>query len=230
MHLPLKSFHYIARIEATDISSAQVVVRSRPACSQQPPYFTGSNPTLRFLEDKVVMITVPDCSAPLKWCSFHVGDAIPRAGRADDVVEISRDSDGALVVRLFRHDRLVLAVGALLGIDLGTGPRLTRLHHSSQVEVHATDRSRILATRESVEVDGYDVYVEVIEPWSIWGIGPSCMSVTSVEDPVVVTAARRSATIMADRHRDPLCGEALGGRMLKSRYDIDSVWMEVERG
>jgi hypothetical protein len=123
---PLKEFHYVATIPSDHMRGRELSLQGRLAEGERPPYWAGPTPTLRLRDDKIVFVTGPLGASLLKWCAFPVGDAIQQAGRPGDIVAISRSDRGAFVLTLTRAGRLVLAVGALLGIDLGIGITLSR--------------------------------------------------------------------------------------------------------
>ena len=259
MRSPVKSFRYVATVGPEDFKTTEVSVTARAAESEAPPFLAGPSPRLRFIEDRVVLVTSPPGASPLKWCAFPAGDVIPIGAEPGDTVAVSRVSDGGMTIALTRKGQLRLAVGALFGHDLVPGLSLTRdpaefpFHRAAmsslmkftegaadepivhgmrpppRVIAASGDVHYTLATRESVAIAGYDLYVERIEPLAVFGEEPhECLSLADMTDSKLVNAARRSATLMAQGHSGRLRGEAGTGKMLKSEYDIDSAWREAD--
>jgi hypothetical protein len=172
----------------------------------------------------LVLVSGPPHSSELKWCSFRVGDVVWRAVRPGDRVEVKRNSLDGLRMCVFRHERILVAVGALS--DAYLGPEVTvsgtaRRFPDKRFEVEADGKQCVLAERESATVGLYDVYVDFPGRWNDWGEGQcESISIAPAADLVIANSARRSAVLMADHPDDPLCGERLDGTMIKSRYRI----------
>ena len=225
MRMPVKAFSYTAILAETDIRSSDFsVLASSPDADRNDEPLAGLMPTVRFVEDRMVLIAAPRSSSHLKWCSFQVGDVARRVARAGDRLVVSRDPIDRLVLSVFRDERLLVAVGALMNASLGPDVRVNstgRQYSDIRIEIDIRGHRRVLCERESATIEGYDIYVERTIVRDGWGSGPNeSVSIATVDDPVVTNSARRSAVLMADQDIDPLCGERVDGTMIKSRYLI----------
>ena len=181
---------------------------------------------MRFREERMTLISAPPhASALAKWCAFPVGDLIERCARVGDVIQAYRSSVGALSLAVFRHGRLLAAVGDLVDFEperLRGGAQLdypVRWLYPDVIEIEG--RRESIPKRGSMRVGGYDVYVETWpERVSIYaGFRPSILSVALASDPLLVNSARRSAAIMG--HVSPsLYGELKDGTFIRSFWEI----------
>ena len=225
MRNPVETFSYTGILGEADVRPGEVsLLVCASDASVNARQLAGETPTLRFLDDKLVLIPAPLSSSHFKWCSFQIGDVVGHAARAGDRLTVSRDACDGLVVSLFRDQRLFMAVGALLGASLGPDVQVTstgRRYPDPRLEIDIRGHTHVFLDRESATIEGFEVYVERGIVWDPWGEGPNeSLSIAAVGDSVVMNSARRSAVLMADRYSDPLCGERTDGTMIKSRYLI----------
>jgi len=204
---------------AAGIRAGELKVQGFPTDTSEI-VLAGPSPTLRFSEDAMVLVANPGERSLSKWCSFRVGDVIPRAARSGDRLEATRDAQGRVVVCIYRGEHLVVAIGALYHASLGPD-----VHAEGIPGIPAARRARVtvcgvqeeLHARESARVGPYDVYVEFPGESNPYGEGRSeCLSIMLAADGALVNSARRSAVLMANQDDDPLCGELADGTMIKS--------------
>jgi len=211
-------FRYVATIDASDIKPDEVSVQARAADESRAPRTAGSAPRIRFWRDRMVLIASPHEPCEIKWCAFRAGDAIVHAARAGDSLEAARNVVGGVWISLTRADRLVVAIGALLGERVGTGVSVEtngRRDRERRVEVRVGDDARHLGAREAVVLGGYDVYVDHV------GLArPASLSIAATDDPIVVNSARRSAVWMGTDADDPLHGERRDGTYIRSIWTV----------
>lgn len=208
---PLWQFHYLARIEAADVSHSEISVQARAVEGPLYPGLAGRAPRIRFWDDQMVLVSTTD-DAQVKWFSFHIGDVVSRAVRPGDDIEACRDANGELALVLRRAGRLHVAVGALLSVRLGDDIAVTSGPPDMRVEAGDTHVS--LRERESTLIGPYDVYVERMMAPELGGPSP-CGSIALASDPVILNAARRSAVLLARQGVDRLRAELLNGSYLK---------------
>jgi hypothetical protein len=214
-------FNYAAFVGEADRRPSEVSVLAAdvdPPGRSEP--LAGQAPILRFLDDRMVLVAAPASHTDLKWCAFCVGDVIRIAARPGDRIVASRDAVDGLAVALFRGARLHVAVGSLCDIALGPDVSVDSTGRRSEgrpIEVSIRGSQRLLGSRESATIEGYEIYVE--RTFSVHDENES-LSIASVGDIVLMNSARRSAVLMAEGDGDPLCGERTDGTMIKSRWAI----------
>jgi hypothetical protein len=227
MRSPVKVCSYTATVGESVVNKEEVSLTFQAMAGHtghNEPLLAGPEPTIRFLGDRMVLIPAPRGTSHLKWCSFLVGDVVVRAVRAGDRIDVHRDVNDGVAVCMFRGEKLLLAVGALLGPALGPDVTIRSAglkYRQLRFDIRVGTEQGNLGARESAVLGGYDIYVEFAEFSNDWAEGNSeSISVASVDDPAIVNSARRTAVLMARDDSGALCGEASDGTMIKSRYHI----------
>ena len=183
----------------------------------------GTSPRVRFGSDQLVLISSDRSRASVKWGRFFTGDLLMRVAAPGDVLHIVRTPGGQLGLSVCRGETLVLALGSVTSVHLGSSLSVQSPRSDLFVTIRWGSETLELLRRESAEVGGYDVYVERPALDGIPGTG-ECLSIVQVTNSTVVNAARRAAVLLDTEDFDPIQGERLGGSLSKpTAWDGGSV-------
>jgi hypothetical protein len=111
-------FDYEGVVAEADLHPDQLWVHARAVVGSDRKHIVGTAPSIRFWREQMVLIAAQSENPPLKWYAYPVGDVMLRAARPGDTLRASQDTSGRVRLWLLRNGQLVIAVGALCGVDL----------------------------------------------------------------------------------------------------------------
>jgi len=112
-------FDYEGVVAEGDLQPDQLWVQARAVAGSHPKHIVGTAPRIRFWREQMVLVAAESETPPFKWYAYPVGDVMLRAARPGDTLRASQDTSGRVRLWLLRNGQLVVAVGALCGVDLG---------------------------------------------------------------------------------------------------------------
>jgi len=168
----------------------------------------GLNPKIRFWNDRLVIVAAEQTNSTVRNVSFGIGDAVGLAARPGDQLYLKRTGSGGIGMSLLRRQELILAVGAVRSIPLGSEVKVKVNPHSKDafwrekptdtwMEFVLRNQSLILREREAAEIEGYYIYVERCWEYGIPGID-ECVSICAADDLKMRISAMRSAILIAN--------------------------------
>jgi hypothetical protein len=205
---PIGTFDYKAEFTKEGFGDSDIELPGADYGGRGRQRLVGLNPKIRFWHDRLVIVASEQTNSTVRNVSFGIGDAVRLAARPGDRLYVTRTGCGGIGMSVLRGQELILAVGALRSVPLGS---------EMQVQVHprgedsiwddpATDtwlkfnvrnQSVTLQDREVSEVEGYYIYVE-----RCWGYGipgtDECISICVADDSKIRIAAMRSAILLAN--------------------------------
>lgn len=204
---PAGTFEYEAEFTENGFSDSDIVLLGTDQSGRGTKRLIGLKPKIRFWNDRLVIIASEQPNASVRNVSFAIGDAVKLAARPGDQLYLTRTGSGGVGVSMLRHQKLILAVGAVTAVPLGTElqvrakPRREDLRSgfatSTWLEFGIGNQSPTLRDRETSEVEGYFIYVE--RCWKDGEPGTDeCVSICIADDLKMRISAMRSAILLAN--------------------------------
>jgi hypothetical protein len=203
---PSGTFEYQAEFTAESFRNNDIVLRGVNHRSWNGDCFVGHNPTIRFWNDRLVLVASGKDRATCRNASFPIGDTVHRTALAGDRLYVIRTGAGGLGMTLLRGQKLILATGAIVSLPLGTDIQVAcapanlnswkDLAADTWLEFRAGKELLILREREAGSIGDYDVYVERCCKPDVPGID-EYVSLSVTGDSAIQRAAMRAVILVA---------------------------------
>jgi hypothetical protein len=205
---PIGTFDYKAEFTKEGFGDSDIELFGADYSGHRRQRLVGLNPKIRFWNDRLVIVAAEQPNSTVRNVSFGIGDAIRLAARPGDQLYLKRTGAGGIGMSVLRRQELILAVGAVRAMPLGSELKV-RVHPRSEDSIwddHATDtwlqfdirnQSLTLREREASEIEGYYIYVERCWEYGIPGTD-ECVSICAADDLKMRISAMRSAILLAN--------------------------------
>ncbi len=212
-------FDYVAEFARTGFKLGEIVAQARSRAESEAA-LVGNSPRVRFWNERLVLIAADSPRAPLRWASFPVGDAVAFAAQSGDTLSLVCTHTGDLGLSVVRDGELVLALGAIAQVQLGTNIKASNKFADGEgpawLEVCSGIDTSSLRHQESARVGRYDVYVERtctchLDPDGV----AECAAIVRSGDVKATNAAMRSAILLGQESLDALQGEDWDGHYIR---------------
>ncbi len=201
------TFEYEAEFTKGGFSDNDIVLYGHDPNGGKTHRLVGDNPMIRFWRERIVLVAAGKSNSSVRNVSFAIGDAVPLSACPGDRLYLVRTGSGGVGLSLFRQERLILAIGAITAVPLGTDiqttrhPKVTKSqrgpYRNTWLEFRVGNEQRTLHQRETIEIGGYQIYVE--HCWEDDTPGTDeCVSVRALDNPSTMIAAIRSAILIAN--------------------------------
>lgn len=204
---PSGTFEYQAEFTSEGFSDSDIVLYGTIANKVDGPRLVGHSPMIRFWNDRLVLVASEESTSGLRNASFAIGDAIFLSAKPGDELHVIRTGSGGLGLSLLREDRLVLAIGCVTSVPLGTninvikGPRSRKAFPDplcdTRLEFQVENESLVLRDRTLTQLGDCEIYVERSWQVGIPGVD-ECVSICRGDDPAVKIASVRSAILLGN--------------------------------
>lgn len=201
--IPLSgTFEYQAEFTGESFGSSDIVLRGTDLGGHDAARLVGLNPTIRFWNERIVIVATDQHKSSARNVSFSFGSAVSLSALPGDRLYLVRTGAGGIGLSVLREQKLVLAVGAVTATPLGKDVQVNRRPRNSYedpiidpwLEVRVGEGFH-LREREVAEVGGYHFYIERTWEDGVPGID-ECISVVIAGDSSMTLAAMRSAIIL----------------------------------
>ena len=203
--IPLSgTFEYQAEFTKESFGSSDIVLRGTDLGGHDVERLVGLNPTIRFWNERIVIVAADHHKSSVRNISFSFGNAVSVSALPGDRLYLVRTGAGGIGLSVLREQKLVLAVGAVTAVPLGKDVQVNRRPRSRKpfedpiinpwLEVGVGEGIR-LREREVTEIGGYHFYIERSWEDGVPGID-ECISVVVAGDSAMILAAMRSAIIL----------------------------------
>lgn len=202
---PSGTFEYEAEFTSDSIRQSEVVLQGRSMNRMDSDRLVGHHPTIRFWRDRLVLIASGKGQSRLRNTSFAIGDAVPLAARAGDRLYVVRTGSGGIGLSLLREKTLVLAIGAVTSVPLGTNlkvrvrperrGRMDAYRAETWLEFQVECENLRMKNRGVSTIEHYEIYIEHCWQDGIPGVD-ECVSVCGANDPAINIASIRSAILL----------------------------------
>jgi hypothetical protein len=203
---PSGTFEYQAEFTSEGFGINDIVLRGTNHRNWNGDCLVGHTPTIRFWNDRLILVASGKDRASCRNASFPIGDAVRHTARAGDRLYVVRTGAGGIGMTVLRGEKLILATGAIVGLPLGTDIQMDRAPADLDVredfaadtwlEFRAGAELLILREREAATFGDYDIYVERCWEPDIPGVD-ECVSLNVSGDPARQRAAMRAAILLA---------------------------------
>ena len=203
---PSGTFEYEGEFTSEGLSDSDVFIHCRSIGSIDHDRLVGHSPKLRFWHDRLVLVASGEAGSSLRNASFLIGDAVPLAARPGDWLYVVRTGRGGFGLSLLRDERLVLAVGAVAAVPLGTEIWAAERPHNVGfaegvpefwLELHLGSEQVELRDRGLTEVGGHQIYLERCWAGGIPGTD-ECVAISVAHNPAINLASLRSAILLGN--------------------------------
>lgn len=204
---PSGTFKYEAEFTSEGFSNSDIVLHGTIANKVDGPRLVGHSPTIRFWNDRLVLVASEESTSRLRNASFAIGDAVTLSAHPGDQLHVIRTGSGGIGLSLLRDDRLVLAIGCVTAVPLGfninviKGPRSHKPFPDplcdTRLEFQVESESLILRNRVLTQLGDCEIYVERSWQDGIPGVD-ECVSICRGDDPAVKIASVRSAILLGN--------------------------------
>ena len=170
MIAPSGTFEYETEFTSDSFRESDIMLQAAATNSMNIVRLVGHNPTIRFWNDRVILIASEKSQSSLRNTSFTIGDAVSLVARPGDRLYLFRTGCGGIGLSLLRERRLVLAIGAVTAVPLGMninvilGPRNQNFfddHRSeSWLEFKIETETLVLRKRGLTRIRDYQIYIE----------------------------------------------------------------------
>lgn len=200
------TFEYEAEFTTESFGDFDIVLHGTSQSVDDETRLAGHSPKIRFWNDRLVLVAQGEINSTARNVSFRIGNAVPYAARSGDRLFLVRSGAGGIGLSLLRHEKLVLALGAISQVPLGMEMKAIRRFEdtedwhflepdTSSLELQIGNEQVLLKEREVHEVGNYSIYVEHGWAFGIPGID-ECVSVCPADDPKMKIASMRSAILL----------------------------------
>ena len=222
---PSGTFEYEAEFTSESFSDSDIVLHGTALSVENLDRLVGYNPTIRFWNDRLVLVASGKLNSSVRNASFATGNAVPLAARPGDRLYLVRTGTGGIGLSLLRQERVVLAIGAIAAVPLGRDIQAIRhsegmnnwKHVSADttwLEFRVGNEQLILKERGVSEIGDYYIYIE--RCWEYGEPGTDeCVSVCVADDSAMKIAAIRSAILLGN------------GNLKTTRWDCTEHFMEL---
>lgn len=203
---PSGTFEYQAEFTSEGFGANDIVLRATDHRKWNGDCLVGHTPTIRFWNDRLVLVASGKDRASCRNASFFIGDAVRQTVHVGDRLYVIRTGAGGIGMTVLRAEKLILATGAIAGLPLGTDMQMDRAPADLDVrkdfaadtwlEFRVADELLILREREAGAIRDYDIYVEGCWKPSIPGVD-ECVSLSIGGDSARQRAAMRAAILLA---------------------------------
>src|SRR6266403_1162974 len=202
------TFEYKAEFSKEGFSDSDIVLLGADYSGHGRQRLVGLNPKIRFWNDRLVIVAAEQTNSTVRNVSFGIGDGVRLAARPGDRLYVTRTGSGGIGMSVLRGQELILAVGAVRAVPLGSEMQV-RVHprsEDSNWDDPATDtwlkfgirnQSVTLRERETSQIAGYYIYVERCWQYGIPGTD-ECASICVADDSKMRISTMRSAILLAN--------------------------------
>jgi hypothetical protein len=203
---PSGTFEYEGEFTSESFSDSDVVVHGRSISRINHDRLVGHHPKLRFWNDRLVLVASGKSGSSLRNASFWIGDVVPVAARPGDWLYVVRTGSGGIGLSLLRDERLVLAIGAVAVVPLGTDVGAVRRSDNDGFDLRVRDcwlefqvgsEHVEVRNRGLTELGGYQIYLEHCWDASIGG-SDECVAMSAANNPAINLACLRSAVLLGN--------------------------------
>ena len=201
-------FAYKAEFTAKGFSESDVVLHGHEYEATNIDRLVGHNPMIRFWRDRLVIVAGQRSHSGLRNFSFDIGDAVPLSARAGDQLFLVRTGSGGIALSVLRENRLVLAIGAVTAVPLGSdidilkGPRGAGIFNNPptdpRLDFSVAGETMVMRDRGLTTLADYQIYVERSWEDGIPGID-ECVSISRINSHQIDIASLRSAVLLGRR-------------------------------
>jgi hypothetical protein len=200
---PSGLFEYEAEFTSDSFNETDVVLHGTSINDTDGNRLVGHNPMIRFWHDRLVLVAKEKAGANIRNTSFDIGNAVPLAAKPGDRLYLVRTGSGGFGLSLLRGGRLVLAIGAVTAVPLGTDVRVIAQPERSGISPRADAWLEFQVASERVElkqravrdIGNYQVYIERCWEDGIPGVD-ECVSMSVVSNQTMNIASLRSAILL----------------------------------
>jgi len=207
MVIPISgTFQYEAEFTEEGFGETEILLRGTDLDGRNEDRLVGLNPKIRFWHDRLVLIASGDHKSSMRNVSLPIGDAVTLAARPNDRLYLTRTGAGGVGLSVLRQGALVLALGAVASVPLGSGLQVTCCPEGTDIKHPPADTwlgfsvgsERVaLRGKEVAEICGCHIYVE--RSWAPGIPGTDeCVAVCVGEHPTMRIAAIRSAVLLGN--------------------------------
>ena len=218
------TFEYQAEFTAEGFSSSDIVLHGTDRRGGNKDCLLGSNPKIRFWNERLVLIASEQSKANVRNVSFPIGDAVCTTARAGDRLYLTRTGAGGIGMSLLRQQKLILATGAITAVPLGPDIQASissgNAHDwedaaaEARIEFRAGSEQLSLREREVAKIGDYHIYIERCWEHGMPGTD-ECVSLSVTDDSALQIAAIRAAILLGN------------GAMKMTRWDCAEVFAEL---
>jgi hypothetical protein len=201
------TFEYEAEFTRDGFSESDIVLYGADLSRGKIDRLVGHKPMIRFWRDRIVLVASEKANSSTRNVSFAIGDAVPRSARPGDRLYLVRTGSGGIGLSLLRQDRLILAIGAVTAVPLGTNIQARpepvdeepweTPNADTWLEFRVGNEQSNLRERAASVIGNYHIYVE-----RCWRPGlpgtDECVSMTLEDDSAMKLAAIRSAILLGN--------------------------------
>jgi hypothetical protein len=203
---PAGTFEYDARFTEESFRDSDIMLVGVDRSGRGDKRLVGLNPKIRFWHDRLVIVASDQTNSSVRNVSFAIGDTVKLAARPGDRLYVTRTGSGGIGLYVLRGQELILAIGAVRALPLGSEVQMQIKPEDSFPGDWATDnwlefvirnQSLTLRERETSTIECYYIYVE--RTW-IHGTPGSdeCVSICLADDLRMRISAMRSAILIAN--------------------------------